>query len=344
VAEQPGHTILAVRVGLFLAYWPWFSPEEQIALAKQADRGGLDSVWVSEAWGQDVVSVLGHLSAVTERVALGSGLMQIPARSAAMTAMSAATLDVLSGGRFRLGLGVSGPQVSEGWHGVSFERPLARTREYVEIVRRALARQGPLEYEGSEFALPVEGTGLGKPLKLLIRPLQERIPVYLGAIGPRAVEQTAEIADGWLPFMFSPRNARELLAPFEGTAVDISPVVMVCVDDDLERARDLARPWLALYLGGMGARGRNFYVDTAERFGQGESARRVQELFMAGDRVAAAGALSPELIDNSAICCRPGELDERLADYERAGASTLLAMPFGERPRIVEELVAAASR
>jgi alkanesulfonate monooxygenase SsuD/methylene tetrahydromethanopterin reductase-like flavin-dependent oxidoreductase (luciferase family) len=159
-----------VRIGLFLAYWPWFSPEEQVALARQADEAGLDSVWVAEAWGQDAVSVLGHLSAVTKRVALGSGLMQIPGRTPAMTAMTAATLDVLSGGRFRLGLGVSGPQVSEGWHGVPFARPLARTREYVEIVRAALAREAPLEYEGREFRLPVDPDGLGKPLKLLLAP------------------------------------------------------------------------------------------------------------------------------------------------------------------------------
>ena len=198
-----------MRIGLFLAYWPWFSPEEQISLARQADRAGLDSVWVAEAWGQDAVSVLGHLSAVTERVALGSGLMQIPGRTPAMTAMTAVTLDVLSGGRFRLGLGVSGPQVSEGWHGVPFSRPLARTREYVEIVRAALAREGPLEYEGEEFRLPVDGgSGLGKPLKLLARPVQERIPIYLGSMGPKAIEQTAQIADGWLPSMFSPERAR----------------------------------------------------------------------------------------------------------------------------------------
>ena len=331
-----------MRIGLFLAYWPWFSAEEQVELARQADREGLDSVWVSEAWGQDVVSVMGHLSAVTERVGLGSGLLQIPARSPAMTAMTAATLDVLSGGRFRLGLGVSGPQVSEGWHGVRFARPLARTREYVEIVRAALAREGPLEYRGEEFQLPLEGSELGKPLKLLAKPVQERIPVYLGAIGPKAVEQAARIADGWLPFMFAPERADELLEPFRGTDVDISPVVMVCVDDDRERARDLARPWLALYMGAMGAKQRNFYVDTADRFGHGDSARRVQELFQAGDREAAAGALSDELIEGSAICCRPGELDDRLAEYERAGATTLLAMPFGDRPRIVEALAAAA--
>ena len=331
-----------MRVGLFLAYWPWFSPGEQVELSRLADREGLDSVWVSEAWGQDVVSVLGHLSAVTERIALGSGLLQIPARSPAMTAMTAATLDVLSNGRFRLGLGVSGPQVSEGWHGVRFARPLARTREYVEIVRAALAREGPLEYRGEEFRLPLEGSELGRPLKLLAKPVQERIPIYLGAIGPKAVQQAARIADGWLPFMFSPERADELLEPFRGTDVDISPVVMVCVDEDRERARDLARPWLALYMGAMGAKEKNFYVDTADRFGHGDSARRCQELFQAGDREGAAAALSDELIEGSAICCRPGELDERLAEYERAGATTLLAMPFGDRPRIVEALAAAA--
>jgi F420-dependent oxidoreductase-like protein len=329
-----------VRVGLFLAYWPWFSPEEQIALARQADRAGLDSVWVAEAWGQDAVSVLGHLTAVTERVALGSGLMQIPGRTPAMTAMTAATLDVLSGGRFRLGLGVSGPQVSEGWHGVPFSRPLARTREYVEIVRAALAREAPLEYDGEEFRLPVNGgSGLGKPLKLLARPVQERIPIYLGSMGPKAIEQTAQIADGWLPSMFSP----ELVEPFRGTNIDISPVVMVCVDEDSDRARDLARPWLTVYLGGMGAKGKNFYVEAAGRFGEGEAAREVQRLFMAGDRAEAAAALTPDLIDRSAICCRPAELEERLADYERAGATTLLAMPFGDRPAIVEQLAGLAA-
>jgi F420-dependent oxidoreductase-like protein len=329
-----------VRIGLFLAYWPWFSPEEQISLARQADRSGLDSVWVAEAWGQDAVSVLGHLSAVTERVGLGSGLMQIPGRTPAMTAMTAVTLDVLSGGRFRLGLGVSGPQVSEGWHGVPFSRPLARTREYVEIVRAALAREGPLEYQGEEFRLPVNGgSGLGKPLKLLARPVQERIPIYLGSMGPKAIEQTARIADGWLPSMFS----ADLVEPFRGTDVDISPVVMVCVDEDIDRARDLARPWLTVYLGGMGAKGKNFYVEAAERSGQGDAAREVQRLFMAGDRAGAAAALTPELIDSSAVCCRPADLDDHLARYERAGATTLLAMPFGDRPAIVDQLASSVA-
>src|SRR3954449_5328397 len=198
-----------MRAGLFLAYWPWFSPEEQVELAVLADQLGLDSVWISEAWGQDAVSVLGLLTGRTERVALGSGLLQIPARQPAATAMAAATLDVLSGGRFRLGLGVSGPQVSEGWYGVPFARPVGRMREYVEIVRQALARE-PLSYAGKEYQVPLEGA---KPLKLLAKPVQQRIPVYLGAVGPKAVEQVGEIADGWLPFMLDPDHAGTLLEP-----------------------------------------------------------------------------------------------------------------------------------
>src|SRR3954447_14536387 len=180
-----------MRAGIFLAYWPWFSPAEQVELAVLADGLGLDSVWVAEAWGQDAVSMLGLLAGRTQRIGLGSGLFQIPARQPTATAMAAATLDVISGGRFRLGLGVSGPQVSEGWYGVPFQRPLRRTREYVEIVRAALARDGALEFAGEEWTLPLAegGAGLGKPLKLLARPVQDRIPVYLGAVGPKAIEQ-----------------------------------------------------------------------------------------------------------------------------------------------------------
>ena len=326
-----------VRVGLFLAYWPWFSAEEQIELAKLADRAGLDSVWVAEAWGQDVVSVLGHLSAVTERIALGSGLLQIPARTPG---------DDRDDGRharraLRRALPARPRRVGAAGVGglarrVASRGRCARTREYVEIVRAALAREGAARVRGR--GVPAAGArarGLGKPLKLLVKPVQERIPIYLGAIGPKSVEQTAKIADGWLPFMFSPEHRRELLAPFAGTDVDIAPVVMVCVDEDLDRARDLARPWLALYLGGMGAKGKNFYVETAERFGRRRlgppRAGAVPGRRPRGRRA----ALSAELIDNSAICCRPAELDERLAEYERAGATTLLAMPFGDRPRIV---------
>jgi F420-dependent oxidoreductase-like protein len=343
-----------MRVGLFLAYWPWFSAEEQVELAVLGDELGLDSVWISEAWGQDAVSVLGLLAGKTERISLGSGLMQIPARAPAATAMAAATLDVLTNGRFRLGLGVSGPQVSEGWYGVPFARPLRRTREYVEIIRRVLAREAPLEFEGSEWRLPLGeddgGSGLGKPLKLLAKPVQERIPIYLGAIGPRAVEQVGEIADGWLPFLLNPAQPELLLEPLRSglekagrsiEAIDVAPVVPVSVHDDLEEARNLARPWLAFYLGAMGAKEKNFYVELAERYGHGDAARACQEKMLAGDRVGAAMAITPELVDSACIATTPGGLDDRLAAYEAAGATTLVAVPGGDKAAVVRALAAA---
>ena len=341
-----------MRAGLFLAYWPWFSAAEQVELAVLADQLGLDSVWISEAWGQDAVSVLGHLAARTERVGLGSGLLQIPARAPAATAMAACTLDVLSQGRFRLGLGVSGPQVSEGWYGVPFTRPVTRTREYVEIVRMALAGE-KVEYHGREFDLPAaSGTGLGKPLRLLARPVQERLPIYLGAVGPKAVEQAGEIADGWLPAMVDPRLAEVLFEPFEhGLArsgrtradVDVAATLSVAIDDDVDAARDAVRPWLAFYLGAMGAKDKNFYVELAERAGHGAAAREVQERWLARDRAGAAAALDAELVDSMAIACTPGELDDRLAAFEAVGVDTLVAAPFGDRPRVVRALAEATT-
>jgi len=346
-----------MRVGVFLAYWPWFSPEEQVELAVLADELGMDSVWVAEAWGQDAVSVLGLLAGRTERVALGSGLMQIPARAPAATAMAAVTLDVLSGGRFRLGLGVSGPQVSEGWYGVPFRRPLARTREYVEIVRKVVAREGPLEHSGREWTLPLGeeqgGSGLGKPLKLLARPVQERIPVYLGAIAPKSIRQVGEIADGWLPFMLNPADPELVLEPLREGAeaagrsrddIDVAPVVPVTVHEDLDQARDQSRPWLAFYLGAMGAKDKNFYVDLAERYGMGDAAREVQARMLGGDRAGAAAAVTEELIDASCIATTPAGLDDRLAAYEAAGVDTLVAIPGGDRAATVRLLAEATSR
>jgi F420-dependent oxidoreductase-like protein len=338
-----------MRIGLFLAYWPWFTLDEQVELARLGDELGLDSVWVSEAWGQDAVSVLGLLAGKTERIALGSGLMQIPARQPTATAMAAATLDAISGGRFRLGLGVSGPQVSEGWYGVPFARPLRRTREYVEIVRRALAREEGLEFSGEEWTLPVPG-GLGRPLKLLARPVQERIPIYLGAVGPRAIEQTGAIADGWLPFMLA-SDQLELLERGAKSAgrdlgeIDVAPAIPVAVADDVDAARDMVRPWLSFYLGAMGAREKNFYVEAAERYGHGQSARAVQEAALNGDRVGSAAALSTELIDHSAIAATPDDLEERVAAVFAGGATTLLAIPSGpDKAGTVRALAEAGAR
>ena len=346
-----------MRIGIFLAYWPWYSPQEQVELSVLADELGLDSVWISEAWGQDAVSVLGLLAGKTERVGLGSGLMQIPARQPAATAMAAASLDVLSQGRFRLGLGVSGPQVSEGWYGVPFRRPLSRTREYVEIVRAILAREAPLEHAGREWTLPLGeeqgGTGLGKSLKLLAKPVQARIPIYLGAIAPKSVAQVGEIADGWLPFLLNPAEPEVLLEPLRAGAqragrsldeIDVAPVVPVSVHEDLEEARNLSKPWLAFYLGAMGAKDKNFYVDLAERYGMGDVAREVQAKMLDGDRMGAAAAVTPELIDAACIATTPAGLDEKLAAYEAAGVNTIVAVPGGDRPATIRMLAEATSR
>lgn len=336
-----------MRAGVFLAYWPWFTPDEQVELAVLADRLGLDSAWVAEAWGQDAVSVLGLLAGKTQRIGLGSGLMQIPARRPTATAMAAASLDVISGGRFRLGLGLSGPQVSEGWYGVPFTRNLARTREYVDVVRRTLGRERIL----MDLPEGEPGTGLGKGLKLLTRPVQERLPIYLGAIGPKSVRQTGAIADGWLPFLLDPTDAEGLMGPLREGAeeagrslsdIDVAPVVPLAIDEDLAAARDAVRPWLAFYLGSMGAKSKNFYVELAERQGHGASARAVQDAALAGDQAGAVAAVSDGLVDAGAIATTPAGLDERLATYERAGVTTLVAVPCGDdKPGVLRALAAA---
>src|ERR671930_2422560 len=322
-----------MRLGLNLGYWGAGNDAANLELAREADRLGYSVAWAAEAYGSDVPTVLSWVAAQTSQIDVGSAILQIPARQPTMTAMTAATLDTLSGGRFRLGLGVSGPQVSEGWYGVPFARPLARTREYVEIVRRPLARDGALEYAGDEWTLPLPG-GLGRPLKLLARPVQEHIPIYLGAVGPKAIEQAGAIADGWLPFMLAPDQLRVLSrgAQSPGRAledIDVAAVLPLAVADDVATARDHARPWLAFYLGAMGAREKNFYVEAAGRYGHGDSARAVQERWLAGDRPGAAAALSDALIDEAAIAVTPDVLEDRLLAAFDGGATTVLALPMG---------------
>src|SRR5436190_8586910 len=254
-----------MKLGLNVAYWGFgITAADQLRMVKEAEAAGFDSVWAAEAYGSDAATVLAWLAAQTERIRIGSAIFQMPARSPAMTAMTAATLDELSGGRVILGIGPSGPQVAEGWHGQPFAQQLRRTREYVEVLRKALARER-LEYEGEIYRLPLPD-GQGKALKLMIAPVQERIPIYIAAIGPKNTQLTGEIADGWIPTFFSPeymKDARALLE--EGAArrngggglpdgFDIAPMVSIAVDDDIDRARDVMRPLLALYVGGMGSR------------------------------------------------------------------------------------------
>jgi F420-dependent oxidoreductase-like protein len=325
-----------VRLGLMAGYWGLGqTADDQLALVKEAEAAGYDSVWTAEAYGSDAATPLAWFAAQTERVKLGAAILQMPGRSPAMTAMTAMTLDHLSHGRFLLGLGSSGPQVAEGWHGQRFGRQLARTREYVEIVRKALGRER-LTYSGEVYELPLPD-GPGKALKLMLEPVQERIPIYLAAIGPKNTQLAGEIADGWLPVFFSPEHvdgSRELLeegATRSGRSLDgfdIAPTVQVSIDDDLGRARDAMRPLVALYVGGMGSRERNFYNQLVRRYGFDDAADEVQELYLAGRREEAAAALPAELIDQVTMCGPPERVRERLEVYRRAGVGTLIAWPM----------------
>jgi F420-dependent oxidoreductase-like protein len=325
-----------MRLGLNLGYWGLgITNEDQLALVREAESLGFDSIWAAEAYGSDTATVLAWLAGQTERIGIGSAIFQMPARSPAMTAMTAATLDVISGGRMRLGLGSSGPQVAEGWHGQRFGGQLARTREYVAIVRKALARER-LEFQGETYTLPLPD-GPGKALKLMIAPVQERIPIYLAAIGPKNTQLAGEIADGWLPTFFSPEHVGELRALLEEGAAragrridesfDIAPTVTLCIDDDLDRARDAMRPFLALYVGGMGSRKQNFYNALVRRYGFEEAAQEVQDLYLAGKKEEAAAALPPELIDITSLCGPRDRIAERLAHYKEAGVGTLIVSP-----------------
>ena len=315
----------AVRLGFYMGYAPpGTNPTELIALAQEAERLGYDSAWAAEAWGTDAVSVLAWLAATTSTIKIGSAILQMPARTPANTAMTAATLDLMSEGRFLLGLGTSGPQVVEGWHGEPWGKPLAKTREYIEVVRTALRRE-TLEFEGEHYTVPYRGpdaTGLGKPLKLMMRPLRAEIPIYLASLRRRSVELTAEIADGWLPIFFSPERARQTFpVPFERDGLDIAPAVPAVLSDDVETAREVLKPYYALYVGGMGARGKNFYNELAREYGFEEAAQRIQDLFLDGKQRDAAAAVPDELVDELALVGPRERIAERLEAWKESGAT-----------------------
>jgi F420-dependent oxidoreductase-like protein len=342
-----------MKLGVSIGYWGLgLTAEQQLEIVQEAERLGYDSVWTAEAYGSDAATILGWLAAGTEKINLGSAIFQMPARSPAMTAMTAATLDQLSEGRMRLGIGSSGPQVAEGWHGQRFARQMQRTREYVAVVRMALARER-VKFHGETLELPLPD-GPGKALKLTIAPVQERIPIYLAAIGPNNVALAGEIADGWLPTLFSPEHVSEFRPRLEEGAgradrdlngFDIAPSVMVQISDDRAAARDAMRPFLALYVGGMGSRERNFYNQLMVRYGFEDAAREVQELYLDGRQEEAAAALSDELIDTVTLCGPADVVRERLEVYREAGVGTLIVSPMAfdapartEQLRLVAEL------
>jgi F420-dependent oxidoreductase-like protein len=342
-----------VRLGLNLGYWGAGNNQDNLALAVEADRLGFAVVWAAEAYGSDSPTVLAWVAAQTQRVDIGSAVMQIPGRTPAMTAMTAATLDSLSGGRFRLGLGVSGPQVSEGWHGVRFDKPLARTREYVEIVQAALARK-KLSYDGTHWQLPLPDS-VGKPLQLTVHPVRERIPVYLAAIGPKNLELTGEIADGWLAIFFAPEHADESLTHVRAgrdlagrsmDGFDVVPTVPVVLGDDLDACADAVRPYCALYVGGMGSREQNFYNQLAVRMGYGEAAAKIQDLFLDRHYREAADAVPLDFVDSTSLIGPIERVRDRLQAYAGAGVTTLtVALYHGEldqRLSTLRDLAAAA--
>jgi F420-dependent oxidoreductase-like protein len=320
-----------MKLGFAMGYPPpGTNPLELIELAQEAERLGYDSAWAAEAWGTDAVSVLSWLAGTTTKLKLGTGILQIPARTPAMTAMTAATLDLISGGRVLLGLGTSGPQVAEGWHGQPFGKPLGRTREYVELVRAAL-RRDVLQHRGRHYQIPYTGedaTGLGKPLKLMLRPLREEIPIYLAAIGPKNVALAAEIADGWLPVWLSPDRFREVFGPSLAGANDGFDVaafaVPVALTDDVQAGRDFVKPQLALYVGGMGAKGENFYNTLVCRYGYEAAAERIQELYLDGKKLEAIAAVPDALVDEVALVGPRARIVDRLDAWRESGVTTLL--------------------
>jgi F420-dependent oxidoreductase-like protein len=325
-----------MRLALHLSY---SGPTLDLDMAKvlEAERLGYDAVWTAEAYGSDAVTTAAWIAARTERIHVGTAIMQISARTPAMAAMTAMSLDALSRGRFRMGLGVSGPQVVEGWHGQPFARPLGRTREYVEIVRAILRREKPVEFRGEHYHVPYAGpdaTGLGKPLRSILHGRAD-LPIYLAAIGPKNVALAAEIADGWIPTFFAPRHMKtfrqSLEAGFRAAGAgksperfDIMPSVAVVVGDRVEDCRAKVKSRLALYVGGMGARGKNFYNELVQRYGYEDAARTIQDLYLGGRKAEAEAAVPDALVDDVALCGPRERIRERLAAWTAAGVTTLM--------------------
>ncbi|MEU8312285.1 LLM class F420-dependent oxidoreductase [Micromonospora sp. NPDC048887] len=342
-----------MRIGTTLAYAA--DPRSGADDVAAWEQDGLDVAWVSEAYGFDAPTVMGYLAARTSRMHIGSAILPIFSRTPALLAQTAAGLDAMSGGRAILGLGASGPQVIEGWHGVAYDRPLARTREVIEICRRVWRRE-TLTNDGL-YPLPLppgEGTGLGKPLKILTHPVRDRIPIHVASLGDRNVRMTAEIADGWLPFLYDPRRAGDvwgaaLAAGRAKRSADLGPLEVVAggplaIGPDVTGLRDLARPLIALYVGGMGAKGRNFYHDLLCRYGYEAEADRVQDLYLAGRKAEAAAAVPAELLERTSLIGPESYVRDRVQEYRDAGVTILNVAPLGEDPRRLVAAVADMAR
>ena len=338
-----------MRLGMMLNYAGGFA--ETVVELADYERAGLDIVFVPEAYSYDAVSQLGYIAAKTERLQIASGILQLYSRTPALTAMTAAGLDYVSGGRFTLGLGASGPQVIEGWHGVPYDAPIGRAREIIEICRMVWRRER-LVYKGRYYELPLPGgTGLGKPLKLINHPVRERIPIALAAIGPKNVALAAELAESWMPIFYLPERAGQVWGPAvaEGGAkrdpslgsLDVIASAPLAIGDDVTGLRDLSRPLLALYIGGMGARGRNFYNDLARRFGYEAEAKAIQDAYLDGRKDEAEALVPEELVERTSLIGPESYVRERIAAYREAGVTTLNVTPLApaheSRVRLIEQ-------
>jgi F420-dependent oxidoreductase-like protein len=319
-----------MKLGLNIGYWGMVSGEDNIALVMEAERLGFAVAWAAEAYGNDAATVLTWIAAKTQKIDVGSAIFQIPARTPAMTAMTAATIDTLSGGRFRLGLGVSGPQVSEGWHGAKFDKPLGRTREYIDIIRLAFARER-VSYSGDHYTLPLPD-GPGKPLKMIIHPVREYMPIYLAAIGPKNLELAGEKCDGWLAIFFDPEFAQDQMASIRAgkekagradAPFDIVPTTPIVVGDDVKACADPIRGYASLYVGGMGSREQNFYNRLAVRMGYEKEAKEIQDLYLDRKYDDAAAAVPFEFIDRTALLGSVDRIAERMQVLAAAGVTTL---------------------
>ncbi len=334
-----------MKLGLAWGYWGAGPPEGLVDVTQEAERLGFDSVWTAESWGSDVFTPLAYLAAHTERIRLGTGIVQLSARTPTATAMHAITLDHLSQGRLMLGLGVSGPQVVEGWYGQPSNRPLARTREYVEILRRVFRREEHLDFDGEFYQHPYRGEGaegLGKALKSIVHPYRADIPILIGAEGPKNVTQTAEIADGWLPLYYSPYRQEVYADQIAGARDDFEIVAgaSVVVTDDIEEGLAPIRAMLGFYVGGMGAKGQNFHTKLMARMGFEEEAERIQDLFLDGHRDDAVAAVPTEFADEISLVGPPERIRDRLQAWEESPVTTITVSSRGpEQLRQIAELV-----
>jgi len=338
-----------MKLGMQIDYAGGF--KESAAKVSAYEKAGLDVAWVAEAYGFDGPSFMGYLAATTETVTIGSGILPIYTRTPTLLAMTAAGMDALTDGRFILGLGASGPQVIEGFHGVRYDAPLGRTREIVDICHQVWKRERVV-HEGRYYNLPLpagEGTGLGKPLKIIAKPVRDRIPIWIASLGPRNVEMTAEIADGWMPIFFLPERARDVWGadldagaakrPSELGTLEITAGGLVAIGDDKASVAEMMRPMAALYIGGMGAKGKNFYNDLMVRYGWEEEAEKIQDLYLAGDKDAAAALVPEEFLRLINLCGPEGFVKERLAAFAEAGVTVLNIIPVGGDPiRTIETL------